>query len=67
MAQTPPTLRILISSPGDVREERDGARGVIEGLQRVYTGVTLQPVLWEQLVLPVTASFQQTIEAARSE
>ena len=56
------TLRIFISSPGDVHEERDKARRVIDALQRYYTGVTLQPVLWEDLALPATASFQETID-----
>ncbi len=56
------TIRIFISSPGDVAEERDGARRVIEGLQRNYPNVTLLPVLWEELALPATASFQETID-----
>lgn len=62
MSDSHQTIRIFISSPGDVAEEREGARRVVEGLQRVYPGVTLQPVLWEELALPVTASFQETID-----
>ncbi len=58
----PRTVRIFISSPGDVVEERDQARRVIEGLQRQYPGVTLQPVLWEELTLPATTTFQDGIE-----
>ena len=59
---TRPTVRIFISSPGDVNDERDKARRVIDGLQRHYTGATLQPVLWQDLALPATASFQETID-----
>ena len=62
MAESPQSVRIFISSPGDVAEERDQARRVIEGLQKHYSGVTLQPVLWEDLALPATASFQESID-----
>lgn len=55
-------IRIFISSPGDVIEERDGAKHVVEGLRRLYPNVTLQPLLWEELALPATASFQETID-----
>ena len=56
------TIRIFISSPGDVVEEREKARRVIDKLQRHYQGVNLQPVIWEELALPATASFQETID-----
>ena len=62
MTEATPTVRIFISSPGDVAEERDQARRVIAGLQKQYSGVTLQPVLWEDLPLPATASFQESID-----
>jgi WD40 repeat protein len=62
MSDSPRILRIFISSPGDVIEERQQARRVIEGLQKRYPDVTLQPVLWEDLALPATASFQETID-----
>jgi len=62
MADPNQTIRIFISSPGDVIEERDGARRVIEGLQRLYPRATLKSVLWEELALPATASFQETID-----
>jgi formylglycine-generating enzyme required for sulfatase activity len=62
MSESQQTVRVFISSPGDVVDERDKARRVIEGLQRKYPGVTLQPVLWEELALPATASFQETID-----
>ena len=51
------TLRIFISSPGDVQEERDKAKQVIAALQHEVDGdVTLLPVLWEDLAIPATAS-----------
>jgi hypothetical protein len=57
------TLRIFISSPGDVAEERGKARQVIVALQRRYgDAVRLVPVLWEDLLLPATSSFQGTID-----
>jgi hypothetical protein len=62
MTTPPRMIRIFISSPGDVAEEREGARRVVEGLQRLYPGTKLLPVLWEELALPATASFQETID-----
>jgi formylglycine-generating enzyme required for sulfatase activity len=56
------TVRILISSPGDVNAERDGAKRVVEGLRRLYPGIDLLAVLWEELALPATASFQESID-----
>ncbi|MDG2222409.1 MAG: SUMF1/EgtB/PvdO family nonheme iron enzyme [Rubripirellula sp.] len=61
-SDSPTTIRIFISSPGDVIEERNGAKRVIEGLQRLYPMARLQAVLWEDLALTATASFQQTID-----
>lgn len=59
------TIRIFISSPGDVQEERERARQVIEGLRRRYAGVFhLKPVLWEELPLQPDMNFQQGIDAA---
>ncbi|MFH1137462.1 MAG: AAA family ATPase, partial [Pseudomonadota bacterium] len=56
-------VRIFISSPGDVNEERDKAREVIRRLQRRYIGkLELVPVLWEEMPLNVDAPFQQGIE-----
>jgi tetratricopeptide (TPR) repeat protein len=62
MGDDPRTIRIFISSPGDVEAEREKARQVIESLQRQYADVVLQPVLWEEFALPATASFQETID-----
>ena len=57
------TIRIFISSPGDVAEEREKAREVIAQLQRRYgSSVLLQPVLWEDLPLKSDASFQEGID-----
>lgn len=55
-------VRIFISSQGDVVEERNQARRVIESVQKRYQDVTLESVLWEDLALPATASFQETID-----
>ncbi len=61
-------LRILLSSPGDVAEERQKARQVIEHLQRYYgSRVTLVPVLWENLPLGADASFQEGIDVVLTE
>jgi hypothetical protein len=61
------TLRIFISSPGDVAEERERAKQVIEGLRRRYAGVfELKHLLWEGLPLQADMSFQQGIDIVLS-
>lgn len=56
-------VRIFISSPGDVQEERQKARDVIGRLSRSYAGsITISPVFWEDLPLPATASLQEGID-----
>jgi len=56
-------LRIFISSPGDVESERQKAAMVIDYLQRWYgDAVTLEAVLWEDLPLNVSSSFQEGID-----
>ncbi len=61
------TLRIFISSPGDVAEEREKALLVIDQLQRIYgSRVKLLPVLWEELPLQPDASFQDGIDLVLS-
>jgi tetratricopeptide (TPR) repeat protein len=56
------TLRIFISSPGDVFEERALAGRVIERLQSEYIGrLVLEPVIWEHEPLVATATFQAQI------
>jgi WD40 repeat protein len=59
----PRTVRIFISSPGDVVEERQKAQQVIADLGRRYAGrLALKPILWEELPLMADMSFQQGIE-----
>jgi WD40 repeat protein len=61
------TLRIFIGSPGDLVEERDRARQVIEQLRRRYVErLGLKAVLWEDLPLQVDMSFQQGIDLVLS-
>jgi hypothetical protein len=61
------TIRIFISSPGDVAEERDRARQVVEQLRRKYAGrLKLKAVLWEELPLQADMSFQQGIDRVLS-
>lgn len=56
-------LRIFISSPGDVQQERMIAKRVISDLSRVYQDyVILEPILWEDLPLEATGSFQGGID-----
>jgi len=63
-----PTIRIFISSPGDVIEERDLARKVVEQLRRRYAGrLELKAVLWEDLPLGADMSFQQGIDLVLSD
>jgi hypothetical protein len=57
------TIRIFVSSPNDVQEERNKAMQVIEQLQKSYARVfELKPVIWEKLPLTVDLSFQQGID-----
>ncbi len=58
----PKTLRIFISSPGDVGQERLVCSRVIERLQGEFGGfLTLEPVLWEHQPLRATDHFQAEI------
>jgi hypothetical protein len=53
------TIRIFVSSPGDVAIDRDKARNVVEGLQKRYAGrQQLEIVRWEDLPLGVVDSLQ---------
>jgi tetratricopeptide (TPR) repeat protein len=55
-------LRVFISSPGDVAQERAVARRVLGRVQGAYAGrVALEPVLWEQQPLLATDTFQAQI------
>jgi tetratricopeptide (TPR) repeat protein len=54
------TLRIFVSSPGDVAEERLIARRVIGRLEAQYgDAIHLEPMFWEHEPLLATASFQE--------
>lgn len=56
-------LRIFISSPGDVQDERAAALQVIADLNKRYTGVVeLEPVVWEDMPLQADGSFQANID-----
>jgi WD40 repeat protein len=56
-------LRVFISSPGDVSEERALAERVFEGISREFAAsVQLELVMWEHEPLFGHAGFQQQIE-----
>lgn len=64
----PQRLRIFISSPGDVTEEREKAKKVIAALEQHYGGqVQMVPVLWEDLPIAATTSFQEGIDLVLSD
>ena len=55
-------IRIFISSPGDVAEERALTRKVIERLQGEFSGrIILDPIFWEHEPLRATQTFQEQI------
>jgi tetratricopeptide (TPR) repeat protein len=55
-------LRIFVSSPGDVAEERVLTRRVIERVAAVTSGwVRLEPIFWEHEPLRASAGFQEQI------
>lgn len=57
------TIRIFISSPGDVHEERGKARKVVNTLQREFEDkMLLELVVWEDMALSAAASFQEGID-----
>jgi hypothetical protein len=57
-------VRIFISSPGDVADERQRALAVVKRLQPEFDGVlSLEPLLWEQEPLLATADFQSQIRS----
>jgi hypothetical protein len=59
------TIRIFISSPGDVKAERQAARQVIEHLQRKYLGrLSLHSIFWEEMPIDVLDAFQVGIDKA---
>ena len=55
-------LRVFVSSPGDVAEERILAQRVIERLRGEFAGrAVIEPIFWEHEPLVATASFQEQI------
>lgn len=61
--QTMKKLRVFISSPGDVRQERLIAKKVIAELNQIYGNyIEIESVMWEDLPLEATSSFQQGID-----
>jgi len=55
------TIKIFISSPGDVVDERQIAEKVIYKLGKEFPSVRLEALLWENMPLQVTKSFQDGI------
>ncbi len=63
MSDLPRTVRIFISSPGDVKDERERACGMIHRLRRRYAKrLDLQTLLWEDFCLSAAQSFQRGID-----
>lgn len=61
-------IRFFISSPGDVAEERDRAKQVVERLRHRYAGkCLLKPLLWEELPLGPDMSFPKGIDMVLSQ
>jgi len=62
MSKETKQIRIFISSPGDVAEERALTRKVIERLQGEFSGrISLDPIFWEHEPLRATQTFQEQI------
>lgn len=55
------TIRIFISSPGDVGDERTRAQKVVEELAGDFPTLTLETLLWEQEPLLASDDFQSQI------
>ncbi len=61
-------IRIFISSPKDVVEERQKTREVINRLARTYSDqCSITPVFWEDLPLSAANSFQEGIDTVISD
>ncbi|MGD9347561.1 MAG: hypothetical protein PVH84_16970, partial [Candidatus Aminicenantes bacterium] len=62
MTEKRKSLRIFISSPGDVVEERTLTKRVLDRLQGEFSGrIILESIFWEHEPLLATASFQKQI------
>ena len=58
-----PRLRIFVSSPGDVNEERQVVRDLIQRLNQELTGqVYLVPMFWEDEPLRASETFQTQLD-----
>ncbi len=58
-----PRLKIFVSSPGDVNEERQVVRDVIQRLNQELTGqVYLVPMFWEDEPLRASETFQTQLD-----
>ena len=56
-------IRIFISSPGDVQQERNIARKVISELSTLYSKYTqIEVLMWEDFPLTVDSTFQEGID-----
>ena len=59
-------IRVFVSSPGDVAEERSLAGRLLNRLRKEYIGrATIEPILWEHEPLAADRSFQDQIRARR--
>ncbi len=62
----PLSLKIFVSSPGDVTQERFLCKKVIDRLQNVYRSVCrLEPIFWEHEPLTAAQSFQEELISPR--
>jgi WD40 repeat protein/energy-coupling factor transporter ATP-binding protein EcfA2 len=60
-----PRIRIFVSSPGDVREERMAAERVLKRLRDQYASeAIIEPYFWEDQPIGATKHFQEGIEMA---
>jgi tetratricopeptide (TPR) repeat protein len=67
LTAAPRKIRIFVSSPSDVDEERRRMMEIIAVLNRRYAGVIeLEGVFWEQTVYPAHATFQAQIDEPSS-
>jgi hypothetical protein len=67
MPKTPRHIRVFLSSPGDVKEERDAADRILEGLPRGHAWkgkFTIDPVRWDDPYAPATMDAHLTPQEA---
>ena len=61
-----PHIRVFISSPGDVAEERARAVAVVAQVQRAMQGrCVLEPYIWERAAMRAAKDFQEAIYPPR--